>query len=324
LLRAFGFLPVEVWGPPRTGGECGRLQGYICSIARNSLAFLQEGGLDATDLLVVPHTCDSLQGVGTLLRDLARPRQEVATFYLPRGRRSCDLEFLAAEFRALFETLRRITGGNPSEGELLECVLREEEADSRLAELSDARARLPFSDKELYRLLRSREYLPAEVFAREAMRALALPAGEPRGGKPVVLSGIVPEPFSFLAEMNALGAWVAADDLACCGRRLYPAGKSRDPWLRMAERQIGAPPDSTLGDSTRDRLEHILRLVRKSGARGVVFHGVKFCEPELFYLPDLRRGLQEAGVRSLHLEFEIGDSPSQQALNRLEVFLEML
>jgi hypothetical protein len=63
--------------------------------------------------------------------------------------------------------------------------------------------------------------------------------------------------FAALAEMSA---FVAADDLACCGRRLYPAGRSADPFRRMAERIVGAPPDPTRGSPIQERLDHLLRL----------------------------------------------------------------
>src|SRR5512146_246984 len=63
LLRAFGVLPVEVWGPPRTPTTLGaaHLQAYTCSVVRGGLSFLLGGGLDEADMVLVPHTCDSLQ-----------------------------------------------------------------------------------------------------------------------------------------------------------------------------------------------------------------------------------------------------------------------
>jgi benzoyl-CoA reductase/2-hydroxyglutaryl-CoA dehydratase subunit BcrC/BadD/HgdB len=64
--------------------------------------------------------------------------------------------------------------------------------------------------------------------------------------------------------------------------------------------------------------------VEGSGARGVVFYVVKFCEPELFDLPDLRRELQEAGVPSMTVEVDLNDPLSQQIRTRLEAFLEMI
>jgi hypothetical protein len=272
----------------------------------------------------VPHACDSLQGLGSLLLDFVKPPQPVLTLYLPRGRRQCDVEFLAQELGRLYLRLREITGKSPGEAELLECSLREEAADALLGELHRRRAELPLSDLEFYRLARSREYLPAEDFSAHAQNALTHPS-EIRSVKiPILLSGIVPEPMSLFAALAEMGARVAADDLACCGRRLYPPGSSENPLIRMAERIVYAPPDVTRGSPIQERLDHLLRLAQGSAARGVVFYDVKFCEPELFDLPQLRQELRQAGYPSVAIEVDINDELSQPVLTRLAAFLEML
>jgi len=51
---------------------------------------------------------------------------------------------------------------------------------------------------------------------------------------------------------------------------------------------------------------------------------VKFCEPELFDLPELRRGLKEAGLPSLVLEVDVSQAVGGQAATRLEAFQEMM
>jgi len=350
LLRAFDILPVEVWGPPRVsaGQGAAHLQPYVCSIVQNALSFLQSGGLDVVDLLLVPHACDSLQGLGSILIDFIKPRQPVLTLYIPRGQRDSDVDFLADELRDIYRRLEAITGRSPSDPELADAIRREEAADALLAELHRDRQRLPLTDEAFYRLIRSREYLPAEKFYEIAQESRAgfdtrhtrRDAPESRAGIqirhtrrdrnpalqgfPILLSGIVPEPMSLFAALAEMGAYVADDDLACCGRRLYPAGQSADPFRRMAERIVGAPPDPTRGNPIQERLDHLLRLIEVSDAKGVVFYAIKFCEPELFDLPQLRQGLREAGIPSLALEVDINDQLSQPVLNRLAAFLEMI
>jgi benzoyl-CoA reductase/2-hydroxyglutaryl-CoA dehydratase subunit BcrC/BadD/HgdB len=304
--------------------------------------------LEVVDLLLVPHACDSLQGLGSLLIDFIKPRQPVLTLYVPRGQRDSDVDYLANELRAIYRRLEAITGRSPSDPELVDAIHREETADALLAELHRDRQRLPLADEAFYRLIRSREYLPAEDFIEIAQSGRAgfqtrhtrRDGPESRAGFhtrhsqrdlnpalqgiPVILSGILPEPMSLFVALAEMGGRVAADDLACCGRRLYPAGQSADPFRHMAERIVGAPPDPTRGSPIQERLDHLLRLIEVSDAKGVVFYGIKFCEPELFDLPQLRQGLREAGIPSLALEVDINDQLSQPVLNRLAAFLEMI
>jgi len=361
LFRAFDVLPVEVWGPPRIDATQGtaHLQPYVCSIVRNALAFLLNGGLDVADIIVVPHTCDSLQGFASILIDFITPSviasaegakqspssdAEIASspnasrllamtllpIYLPRDQRPSDVEFLANEFRSLFQMLSQATARTPSNDELMQSIEREERADDLLAELHRRRNELAMTQLELYRLIRSREYLPAETFIGIVGATLG---GRPTQGNhvglpqrkiPLILSGIVPEPMSIFDSIAEMGGVVVADDLACCGRRLYAHGTSNDPFVRMAERIVNATPDSTRGSAIQARCDHLLQMAKTSGAKGIVFYDVKFCEPELFYLPTLREGLQQANIPSVVIEFDLNDAFSQQTRTRLEAFIEML
>lgn len=332
LFRAFDILPVEAWGPPRVDPTLGsaHLQPYVCSIVRNALSYLLADKLTLTDFIVVPHTCDSLQGFASVLIDFLHPKQSVLPIYLPRDQRPSDVEFLADELRSLFKKLSEATQRAPSNDELMQCIEREEQADDLLAELHRRRNELPMTQLELYRLIRSREYLPAETFIEIVGATLGgRPAamgnhvGLPRQ-VPIILSGIVPEPMSIFDSIAEMGGYVVADDLACCGRRLYAHGTSNDPFVRMAERIVNATPDSTRGSAVQARCDYLLQMAKTSGAKGIVFYDVKFCEPELFYLPALRKMLQDQGVPSVAIEFDLNDAFSQQTRTRLEAFIEML
>ncbi|MBW2454089.1 MAG: 2-hydroxyacyl-CoA dehydratase [Deltaproteobacteria bacterium] len=326
LLRAFDILPVEVWGPPGMDTTAGdeHLQAYTCSIVRCGLAFLLSGAMEAVDVIVVPHACDSLQGLGSLLLDFIEPAQPVLPMYLPRRGGQIAQDFLAAELRSLFQRLCEITGKQPSEGDLLAAVQREEAADDLLAQLSRQRASLSLGDSELYRVMRAREYLPAERFVELARAALEQRSAEPRPGVPLILSGLLPEPHRILEVIAEAGGRVAADDLACCGRRLYPAGRSEQPFERLAQGLLGGSPDSTRGSAVDERVEHLQRLVLQTGAKAVVFYLVKFCEPELFYLPQLREALERSDLRTVTIEVDVGDPLSHQVVTRLEALLETL
>ncbi len=327
LLRAFNFLPVEVWGPPGIYEPHGavHLQPYVCSIVHNAISFLQSGGLEAAEVFIVPHACDSLQGLGSILIDFVKPKQPILPLYIPRGRRASDLSFLGAELQSQYEHLVNITGRVPTDDDLMESVRIDEKADGLLGELHRQRQHLSLSDSGFYRLIRSREYLPAERFTELAERALAETDHVKDDGRiPILLSGIMPEPMGTLDALSEAGSVVVADDLACCGRRLYPPGESDKPFTRMAERILNGPPDSTRGDSIESRCAHLLQLVQTYGARGVVFYEVKFCEPELFDLPLLRKALIEAEIHSITVEVDINEPLPQRLLTRLEAFVEMM
>ncbi len=325
LLRAFRVLPVEVWGPPTADVSLGgsHLQSYTCAIVRNATSFLLSGGLDETDVILVPHTCDSLQGMGSVLLDFVKPLQKVLTLYLPRGTRPADLDFLIAELKRLYAELARWSSRQPSEHDLLQAVRREEEADAALANLYADRWKLPLSDLDFYQIVRSREFLPAEEFCRLAEN-LSRGNEEKPHGIPILISGIVPEPMSLFSEIQEMGAYIAADDLACGTRRLYQKGTSEEPFTRMAQRLFSAAPDPTRGSPIDTRIAYLKDLLARSGARGILIYDPKFCEPELFDSPIIRKKLDAEGIPVTYVEFEMGEPLSQQTLTRIEAFVEML
>jgi benzoyl-CoA reductase/2-hydroxyglutaryl-CoA dehydratase subunit BcrC/BadD/HgdB len=115
---------------------------------------------------------------------------------------------------------------------------------------------------------------------------------------------------------------VVADDFACVGRRVYPAGKSDDPFRRMAERLLDGPPDSTRGSDVGERVRHLKKLSDQSGAKAILFFIVKFCEPELFYLPQMRAELEKLGLRSVIVEADVTDALPHQVVTRVEALME--
>ena len=51
---------------------------------------------------------------------------------------------------------------------------------------------------------------------------------------------------------------------------------------------------------------------------------IKFCEPELFDVPLIRRRFEANGVPVLYLESELESALTGQTVTRLEAFVEML
>ncbi len=325
LFRAFDMLPIEVWGPPSADVTVGdaHIQTYICSIVRCGFSFFLDGGLDVADVLAVPHACDSLQGLGSSLTDFHEKQKPVLTFYMPRNANAAGVDFFADEIRARYEMLADFTGKRPSDDDLLGAIEREERADVMFAMLLDKRRALDLSDLEYYRVLRAREYLPAEEFETLAQATLEREADRPRPGVPIILSGIVAEPMDLFGAIADAGGMVVGDDLASTGRRRYRAGTSQDPFRRMAESILSGPPDSTRGSAIRERIDHLRALATRSEARGVVFLEIRFCEPEQFYMPQIRQGLDAAGIQSVVIDLDISEPLPMQAVTRIEAFLEM-
>lgn len=324
LLRAHGFHPIELWGPPGVPRDEGgrHFQSYTCDIVVRATSFLLRGGLDQVDVILVPHTCDALQGMGSVLTDFLQPDQPILTVYLPRSDRRSDRRYLIDELHRLSDSLASITGHEPTGADWEGALAAEAAADRALADLYADRMDLAVTDRRFYTTVRSREFLTAEDFVAVAE---ALPRGEAdSSGVGLTLSGIVAEPLDLFDRINDAGGRVVSDDLACGARRLYPPSDSADPFDRLADQLMAAPPDPTRGAPIAQRVGVLADLMAATGAGGMIVFDVAFCEPELFDVPLLRRHLGRAGYPVLHVETELGGALTHQALTRIEAFVETL
>ncbi len=326
LFRAFNIQPIEVWGPPKTDTKKANahLQSYICSVVQSGLAFYLEGHLDVTDIIAVPHSCDSLQGLGSIFKDFIKPKQELVTIYLPREKNKENVKFLSSELKNIYKQLAEFCGFKPNDEKLMEEIKTEEEIDELVLKLYRSRENIPLSSREFYTILRSREYLPPDKF-KSILEYAIMHASKGKLNKTgVVISGLLPEPMDILDVIDEIDGFVAIDDMACCMRRVYGKGNSNNPFKRMAERIINGTPDPTKGNSFDERFVFLKSLTEISRARGVIFYNVKFCEPEYFYYPILKDKLNKVGIKSLMIETDINEPISQQTITRIKAFIEML
>jgi benzoyl-CoA reductase/2-hydroxyglutaryl-CoA dehydratase subunit BcrC/BadD/HgdB len=69
---------------------------------------------------------------------------------------------------------------------------------------------------------------------------------------------------------------------------------------------------------------HLVDLVKKHKADGVIFVLLKFCDPHAFDYPYMKQMLDAAGIPSLLVEIEDQQISPGQVRTRFEAFMEML
>jgi benzoyl-CoA reductase/2-hydroxyglutaryl-CoA dehydratase subunit BcrC/BadD/HgdB len=330
LLTALDILAVEMWGPPGPprGPDAGRIQSYVCAVARNALAFIASGTADVVDGLLFPHTCDSIQGLSTVVTDLGGWSNPSFRFFHPKGDdRPSARRFMGRELRALAAELEPFSNSTLDNQRLLEAILLHREIDLLRANLLDQRATLVMSDPELYSILRRGEFLWPEDHLTELKRTAEKMGSSPSmKGTAILVTGIVPEPMSIFEAFNDAGLYVAADDYAAIGRRVNrrPPDSLHDPFAALIELYSSATPCPTRQANQMQRAEYLSKLLGRSNSRGVVIHTVKFCEPELFDVPVIQRRFAERGIPVLYLESELEQQLTGQTITRIEAFGEML
>jgi len=330
LFTAMDVHTVDLWGPPGPprGPDAGRIQAYACAVVRNALAFLASGGADAVDAVLFPHTCDSIQGLATLAPDFGGWGKPALRFLHPKGGDGIAARaFVRAELSFLAERLAALTGRPLALPRLAGANGLHARIDGLRRDLLSRRAFLDMPDPALYRLLRRGEYLaPEDHLAELAVAASGLCEERVQRGVPLMVTGYAPEPITLLDALASAGAFVAADDYAAVGRRipLSPPADGGDPLDTLAAKAFVMPPCPTRGGDQDVRMEYLETVYRRSGSAGLIVHVQKFCEPELFDVPAIRRRFARIDAPLLFLEGEFEASLSGRVVTLLEAFVEMV
>ncbi|MBT3220454.1 MAG: 2-hydroxyacyl-CoA dehydratase, partial [Proteobacteria bacterium] len=149
----------------------------------------------------------------------------------------------------------------------------------------------------------------------------------PAPGVPVLLFGnVLPDPEAFQLFEDC-GLFVVADELCTGAKQLVPVEiGDEEIHLSIARALLGrAPCARTFDSSDPGGLgKQLVARVKAAGARGVVTHVMKFCDPYLARLPAVRAELRQAGISMLVLEGDCTLGALGQYETRIEAFAEML
>ncbi|NQT61822.1 MAG: 2-hydroxyacyl-CoA dehydratase [Candidatus Marinimicrobia bacterium] len=329
ILWAFDIHAAEIWDPP---GELlhanAHLQTTICPIVKKSLEFI----LKEPDIInagyLFPHTCDSLQNLGTQVKDLIGVSLPVYTFYNPKGSfNNTTTKYYQDILKNFQSTLEASYGPLDPEKLLAACVLSHN-IDSHLLAIQLARMtdHLSLNNLEYFKLMRAQEYLlPTDYLSLlEQVDILDQPSETPRAR--LMVSGILPPTSEILEFLDELGVSIVADDLLAVSRRIpkFPMDVPVSPLDYLTDRFFILPSCSTRGGDLDERLHHLSKLMNASQAQGMLFNMVKFCEPELFDHRLLVKTLREKSIPVLTLETELESHISGQDKTRIEAFTELL
>ena len=329
IVYAAGLLPVRVLGSrqPQDVSEA-HIFGMFCPFCWDCLAQGLLGRYDYLDGLVTAHCCIHIrQAFDSWRRHI--PLQYSHYVFSPAHIQSPRaFPVMAQEFQAFKASLEAWTGQAISQ-EALQGAIDVYNTNRRLLrQLYELRKQEspPISGVEAMEVVLAGMFMDKAEHNRLLQELLTgLPSRPGMGpGVRLMLIGSEDDDTQFVALAESLGARVVVDD-HCTGTRYFwnevPPGP--DPLAALAQRYIDRPPCPTKDLVERRRLPHILALAQEWRVQGALLILQKFCDPHEFDLPVIRSSLQEHGIPSIFLEFDL-TVPLGQFRSRIEALLEML
>jgi benzoyl-CoA reductase subunit C len=143
-------------------------------------------------------------------------------------------------------------------------------------------------------------------------------------GTRLMILGSEDDDIEFLRMVESCGATFVTDD-HCTGTRYFWNNVEPDgePLGRIADRYVKRLPCPTKDWPTRSRVTHAIELAKAYDVQGAIVMQQKFCDPHEIDIPAMTKALNDAGIKTLFLEFDV-TVPLGQFKVRVEAFLEML
>ena len=145
------------------------------------------------------------------------------------------------------------------------------------------------------------------------------------GGPRILLTANVIHRPDLITLVEDLGGHVVALD-SCIGARHYETlvkADSKDPMLALAERTLGKASCARM-EGMEERFQRLKRLASDTGANGIIYSTLKFCDMYLYEEPLMRMNCEDAGLSFLFLENDYEWTGLEQMKTRVEAFLAMI
>ncbi|MHB9149483.1 MAG: 2-hydroxyacyl-CoA dehydratase subunit D [Thermoleophilia bacterium] len=354
LIMAHGLVPYRITVSGVDDVRSGEfIQRYACPAARDLLEQALRGDLALLDGVLFTRYCDSLRGVFAVW-DTERLSPFVDFVRYPTVVDTPGaVTYLARELQEVSGRIAEAFDAPLDERRLLDSIAACDRKRALVAQLAARRASrdLPLAGADyLAVLVAATTMLPDEFTATLSTLLEHPPAGEPGDAVPVVLSGTTFDNIALAAAVESTGLYLAADDLST-GSRWYgvrvgaslaaataatAAGTQAegaetrgeaggptftDPWEALAYAYLSKPPCSVKEPSS-PRADHLVGMVRSSGAEGVLFYLTKYCDSEQVEWPFIRDRLEREGIPVVMVEGDQKGEGSGALSTRLEAFRE--
>jgi bzd-type benzoyl-CoA reductase N subunit len=333
LIFAADALPFRIFGVHETIQRAdSHLQAYCCSLVRRSLEDGLSGHLDFMDGVVFPHTCDSIQRLSDIWRINLTFAFHMDVVLPVKLNTESARAYFTDVIKAFRSDLEKALDTAISDEKLKHGIKIYNLIRANLQRIYEIRRECPqvIKGSDVYAIVRSsmmtdRNLLPEKLSALVADLETKKKDSKTPEGKRLFLTGGVcthPDMYHMIEEAGGVVVW---DDF-CTGSRYFEGmmNVEEDPITAIADRYLNRIICPAKHAGLTGRAEHIVEMVKKSGADGVIFLLLKFCDPHAFDYPYIKDFLDKEGIPSMLFEVEDGLSTEGQTKTRLEAFLEMI
>lgn len=331
LIYASGALPVGTWGGSVAPNEAFQyFPTFYCSLLTGTLQLGIQGSYRELDAFVCGTGCDGLQD---MMEDwkLAVPSIPVIPCVYPQRR---DLEvckqYMIDELRIAAEKMSEITGQKATDLGLQKAMYLYNDHRAVMREFSLVAGDhldvvTPLVRRNVFKSARFMDKAEHLMLMCELLELLkGRPVHEFKGVR-AIATGIIMDSEDLLKTLEENGIGIVGDDIVA-ESKMYETDivNGIDLYYQLAQQWCDRKGCSILEDYRKVRGPMLVDMARERKADGIIVCSLKFCEPEAYDYPVIRRVFSDAALPELHLEVENTYSTNEQVATRVQAFCEML
>lgn len=334
LAHAAGCLPVVLQDDdaPITIGQS-NVFSFYCGFNRSLIDQTMRGRFDGLDAIMFGDHCVQLLGTADIIR-AERPELPILFNQLCTTLdASWALRETVGTFTQLWKELEALTGREISSDAAQASIRLFNRSRAQMRSLYEMRQKgeISISGRDMQVVVKSSMVMDRQEHVDLVDTLLAemsrkLPDS---GDVPVYLSGHLchaPKP-EIIDMIEECGARVVNDDLFV-GWRFIHADMDEESspldalanWYLEKNRRLPCPTRTMKGMDWED---YLLADVERSGARGLIILMVKFCEPHMYFYPEIKEAFEDRGIPHLLIETEHEEMPIEALKTRVETFVEI-
>lgn len=335
LVYAADMVPMGLWGTNKKTISMAReyCASFYCSLMQLNLEMLLDGTLDQLDGVITPTMCDTLRPMSQNIRVSIGDRIPAIFLAHPQNRfGDIGKEFTVHQYTKVKKELENISGQEISDKAFQNAIRVYNKSRTARREF----VRLAGKHPEAVSAVQRSAVLKASWFMLkdEYTAKLAVLNTELRNlpestwdGVKIVTSGIICDNPNLLMLFDRYKIAIAADDIAHESRSFrVDAPEAGDPMRALAQHFADQGCDSIIYDcepTKHLRSKHLIKMVQKSGAQGMLLFMMQFCDPEETDYPYLKTDFDIAGIPLIRMGLDLQMRDFAQIETSLQTFVNI-
>lgn len=329
IIHSMGIVPMGAWGADMELNESKKyFPAFICSIMQSIVELGMKGIYDGVSAILIPSLCDSLKVLGENWK-YAVPSIPFIPMTYPQNRKpEFGVAYTKAGYERVIRDLEKATGCQFNEADLQKSIQIYNEHNEVMREVSKVLSKhADVTASQRNDIFKSAYFMRKEEHTQLIKDLIDCLTKEPEDDKKIKImtSGILADSPYLLEILEENGLQIVADDVAAESRQYRVDADVREDALEcLAEKFSNMDNCSLLYDVEKKRVKKIIEDCKSTGAKGVIVILTKFCDPEEFDYPFIKKACQEQKIPVLLIEVDRQMENNEQARTMIETFKDML